>query len=156
MNKKILIMTIFFLLLDQTSKIIIDSTLKLYETVTVIKGLFYISRVNNTGAAFSILEGKTFLLVIVSLIAILVLIKYMNEFKKTRLGNISFSMLLSGIFGNLIDRVFLGSVRDFLKFNIFGYEFPIFNVADILIVIGVILLAICIFRGDDKNENISK
>lgn len=156
MNKKILIMTIIFLGLDQVSKIIIDSTLKMSETINVIPGFFYLTRVNNTGAAFSILEGKTVLLSLVSLGAIIVLIKYMNEFKKTILGNISFSLLLGGIFGNLIDRVFLGSVRDFLKFDIFGYEAPVFNIADSCIVIGVLLLIICVFRGDDKVENSSK
>lgn len=156
MNKKILIMTIIFLVIDQVSKILISTFLTINEVITVIPNFFYLTRVNNTGAAFSILEGKTILLIGVSIIAIIILLKYMNEFKKTRLGNISFSLLLGGIFGNLVDRLFLKEVRDFLKFDIFGYNFPVFNIADSLIVIGVILLAICVFRGDDKSENSSK
>lgn len=152
MNKKIMIITIFFLTLDQLSKIAIDNLLKMNEIIKVIPKFFYLTRVNNTGAAFSILEGRTIFLSIISLFAVLLLFKYMNEFKQTKLGNASFSLLLGGIFGNLIDRIFLGSVRDFLKFNIFGYEFPIFNIADTCIVIGVILLVICVFRGDDKIE----
>ena len=152
MNKKIMFMTIFFLTLDQISKIIIDGVLKVNEVIRVIPKFFYLTRVNNTGAAFSILEGRTIFLSIISVFAILLLFKYMNEFKQTKLGNVSFSLLLGGILGNLIDRVFLGSVRDFLKFDIFGYEFPVFNIADTCIVVGVLLLIVCVFRGDDKSE----
>ena len=152
MNKKIMFMTIFFLTLDQISKIVIDGVLKVNEVIRVIPKFFYLTRVNNPGAAFSILEGRTIFLSIISVFAILLLFKYMNEFKQTKLGNVSFSLLLGGILGNLIDRVFLGSVRDFLKFDIIGYEFPVFNIADTCIVVGVLLLIVCVFRGDDKSE----
>ena len=77
----------------------------------------------------------------------------MKDFKNTHLVNISFGLLFGGILGNFGDRLFLGYVRDFLKFNIFGYHAPVFNVADASIVIGVILLIICMIRGDEVNEN---
>lgn len=156
MNKKILIIGIVTLLIDQITKIIIDSTLKIDETITVIKSFFYITRVSNTGAAFSILEGKTILLSIVSIIAVILLLRYMKDFKNNKLVNLSFGLLLGGIIGNFGDRLFLGYVRDFLKFNIFGYNYPVFNIADATIVIGVILLIICMIRGDEISGNSSK
>ena len=65
----------------------------------------------------------------------------------------SFSFLYSGILGNLIDRVFRGYVIDFLDFNIFGYDYPVFNFADICIVFGIILMIIAIIKKEDLNEN---
>ena len=156
MNKKILIIGIVTLLIDQITKIIIDLALKIDETVSVIKNFFYITRVSNTGAAFSILEGKTILLSIVSVIAVILLLRYMKDFKNNKLVNLSFGLLLGGIIGNFGDRLFLGYVRDFLKFNIFGYNYPVFNIADATIVIGVILLIICMIRGDEISGNSSK
>ena len=156
MNKKILIISIVTLLIDQITKIIIDLALKIDETVSVIKHFFYITRVSNTGAAFSILEGKTILLSIVSIIAVILLLRYMKDFKNNKLVNLSFGLLLGGIIGNFGDRLFLGYVRDFLKFNIFGYNYPVFNIADATIVIGVILLIICMIRGDEISGNSSK
>lgn len=156
MNKKILIIGIVTLLIDQITKIIIDSTLKIDETITVIKNFFYITRVSNTGAAFSILEGESILLSIVSIIAVILLLRYMKDFKNNKLVNLSFGLLLGGIIGNFGDRLFLGYVRDFLKFNIFGYNYPVFNMADATIVIGVILLIICMIRGDEISGNSSK
>ena len=156
MNKKILIISIVTLLIDQITKIIIDLALKIDETITVIKSFFYITRVSNKGAAFSILEGKTILLSIVSIIAVILLLRYMKDFKNNKLVNLSFGLLLGGIIGNFGDRLFLGYVRDFLKFNIFGYNYPVFNIADATIVIGVILLIICMIRGDEISGNSSK
>ena len=156
MNKKILIISIIILILDQVSKIIIDSFLKIDELIMVIKNFFYITRVTNTGAAFSILENKTILLSIISVIAIILLFNFMKDFKSTKLVNLSFGFLLGGIMGNFLDRLFLGYVRDFLKFNIFGYNFPIFNIADAFLVIGVCLLIICMFIGDEVNGNNSR
>ena len=80
----------------------------------------------------------------------------MNSFKKNTRNNIAFSIMLAGIAGNLVDRVCLGYVRDFLDFNIFGYSYPVFNLADTFIVIGVILLIIAIIKGEDKNGSSSK
>ena len=65
-------------------------------------------------------------------------------------------MLLGGILGNLSDRILFGYVKDFISLYIFGYSFPVFNIADICIVVGVIILIISILRGEDKNGSSSK
>ena len=74
----------------------------------------------------------------------------MYSFKKNRRNNIAFGLILGGIFGNLIDRILKGYVIDFLDFKIFNYDYPVFNIADIAIVVGVILLGYAILRKEDK------
>ena len=59
-------------------------------------------------------------------------------------------MVIGGIVGNLVDRILYGAVIDYLSFDFFGYSFPIFNIADIGITIGFLILVIDIFRGDDN------
>jgi signal peptidase II len=84
------------------------------------------------------------------------IIKYYPNFKKNKRNNIAFSLLIGGILGNLIDRIIHGYVIDYFHFYLFGYDYPIFNIADIGIVIGVILIIISIWKGEDKNGNSSK
>ena len=90
------------------------------------------------------------------IIAIFLLIKFMFGFKNNLRNSIAFASLFGGIFSNLADRLFLGYVRDFLDFKIFGYDYPIFNVADIAIVVGVILLIIAVIKGEDKRDKSSQ
>ena len=77
----------------------------------------------------------------------------MYNFKNNFRNNMAFGLLMGGIIGNLIDRLFLGYVRDFLAFRIFNYNYPVFNLADTFIVVGVILLIIAIIKGEDKIGN---
>ena len=156
MTKKQLMLLIVAFASDQISKIFISSYLKLNESIIVIKNVFKITSNHNYGAAWGILTHNTSLLIILSIIAIFIILRYMNSFKKNIRNNIAFSIILAGIAGNLADRVCLGYVRDFLDFRIFGYDFPIFNLADTFIVIGVILLIIAILKGEDKNGSSSK
>ena len=81
------------------------------------------------------------------------ILKMRKDFDDKRYVNVAFGFLMGGILGNLVDRLFLGSVRDFLKFRILGYNYPVFNVADMAIVIGVILLVINIFRGESDGSS---
>ena len=95
-------------------------------------------------------------MIIASIVALIILARYMYNFQTNKRNNLAFGFLIGGIFGNLIDRIFLGYVRDFLSFQFGHYQYPIFNFADIAIVLGVFLLTIAILKGEDKNENRSK
>ena len=151
MRKIVLISSILFIL-DQITKLIVGFCIDLNTSVTVIKNFFYISNVHNYGAAFSVLYGNTIFLIIISLVALFLIYHFMIKDKNLKKFDIIiYSLLIGGIFGKLFDRVIYGYVVDFLDFNIFGYGFPVFNIADVCIVISVILLIIDSFRGG-KNE----
>ena len=129
-------------ILDRLSKLwVLDSLVG--NPITVVKDFFYLRHLENEGAAFSILQGKTLLLTvltsIVALVLVYVLVKNKDKFLRTTI-----SIILAGALGNLYDRIFRGSVVDFLEFHFGSYVFPTFNVADTLVVIGTILLAIYI------------
>ena len=153
MNKNTAILGVVLIIVDQLLKIFISSVIPLGESIEVIKNFFYLSYVNNYGGAWSILNNKVLFLIIITVIVLFLLVKYMMKFKKNIRNEIAFGLLYGGIFGNLIDRICYGYVKDFLDFKIFGYNFPVFNFADIAIFFGVILLAIAIIKGEDKNGN---
>lgn len=153
MSKKIYIISLIIFILDQISKSIISTYLKLNDSIEIIKDFFYIRYINNKGASWGILENNRFLLIFLSVIAIIIIIRYSYSFKKTKLNTYGFGLLLGGILGNLSDRIMFGYVKDFLDFIIFRYDFPVFNIADISIVVGVMLLIISIIKGEDKSGN---
>lgn len=155
MNKKILIYSSLILFVDQISKILIDLYVPLNKSEIIIKDFFNITYINNYGAAFGIFNNKVTLLVILTIITIFIIIRFINTFKINIRNVLAFSFLLGGIMGNLIDRLFLGYVRDFLDFYIFEYDFPVFNIGDTFIFLGVLLLIIAIIKGED-NANSSK
>ena len=144
MSKRIYIIGIIIFIIDQISKCLISTYLKLNQSITIIKDFFYIRYINNTGASWGILSNNKILLIILSIIAIIIIIRYMNIFKQTKLNMLGFGFLLGGIMGNLCDRMIFGYVKDFFDFIIFHYDFPVFNIADIFIVIGVTILIISI------------
>ena len=148
LNKKIQSIIFLSLILDQISKIVINTNLKENESIKVIGSFFKLTKVFNEGAAFSLFDGSKVFLIIVSIISILFLLYMMKDFKDSKLNNIAFGFIFGGILGNLIDRLFLGYVRDFLDFNIFGFHYPVFNLADSFIVIGVIILIIDLIKGE--------
>jgi len=93
--------------------------------------------VHNRGAAFGILKNQLFVFVIISLLAIALILYHLKDRKKSRLSSISLSLILGGAVGNLIDRLRFGFVIDFLDFRVW----PVFNIADSAITIGVVLLS---------------
>lgn len=151
MDKKICLLSIVVLVVDQFLKIFISSVLSLNESIKVINNFFYIRYVNNYGGAWSIFNYRVVFLVIITFLILFMLIKYMSKFKSNIRNTISFGLLFGGIIGNLIDRICFGYVKDFLAFKIFNYNFPVFNFADIAIVFGVILLGIAILKGEDRS-----
>ena len=152
MNKKTYIIAVLVLIIDQVSKSLVEIFLNLHENFTVIKNFFYITVAHNTGGAWSIFSNHSYLFIVASVIAILLLIKFMFGFKNNFRNNLAFGFLFGGIFSNLADRVFLGYVRDFLDFKLFGYDYPIFNIADVTIVVGVLLLVVAVIKGEDKRD----
>lgn len=153
MKKKIIIISFIFTLIDQISKILVINLMNLGEVITIIPSFFYLTHVQNDGAALNILSGNTILLIIISLAALFYVVKLVLDSKTTnKIQFITYTLLIGGIIGNILDRVIYGKVIDFLDFHIFGYHAPVFNLADSFIVIGIILLGISIIRGE-KHEN---
>ena len=153
MNKRIVIISIIVLLLDQITKLVVQMA---NTSVNIISNVLYFTFSKNTGASWSILEGKVTLLIVISIVMLVIVYSLMFSYPSNRYNDTSFGLLFGGILGNLIDRIFYGYVRDFIDINIFGYHFPIFNIADMSIVIGVILLVIATVKGDVKNGTFSR
>ena len=148
----IITFTVIFLVVDIISKILISNLMYVGQSFQVINNFFNITYVRNTGAAWSILSDKTWLLIVVSLMIMLFIIFYIYKNRpKTNLEKISYSMILGGSIGNFLDRIIYGYVIDFFDFYIFGYDYPIFNLADSFILVGVILLMIYTWRCRDGN-----
>ncbi len=147
---------------DQYTKFLVRSNFELHETLPVIKGFFNITFVFNRGAAFSFLAdvgspwvGRMF--IIVSLIAIAVIIAIYREIEdENRPLKYALVLVLGGAAGNLLDRFFLGQVTDFLDFYIGDHHWPVFNIADSCITIGVTIIALSWvghFFGRKDSEN---
>lgn len=142
-----IIFTIIFLIIDICTKLIINKYLVVNESILVIKHFLNITHVRNTGAAWSLFSNQTILLLIVSTIVIIGIILYIKKNKPTNIiEKIAYSMILGGAIGNFTDRIFYGYVTDFIDITLFGYNYPIFNLADTFIVIGVIILIIISWR----------
>ncbi len=154
--KKILVIAFICTLIDQVIKNVLISVLPFGSSISVIDGFFKITSLENTGAAFSILSSNTLLLILISIISLNLIYFFLIKDKKlSKFENILYGILIGGILGNLIDRVVHGYVIDYLDFNLFGYNFPVFNFADICIVISIILIVIFIFRSE-KHDVSSK
>ena len=152
--KKIGIISLVFIIIDFIVKIIINNNMNVYDSISIIPSFFSITYVRNTGAAFSIMENSRILFIIIGFIALILIYKYliMNKVLNKYLM-ISYSMLIGGIIGNMIDRIIYGYVIDYLSFNIFGYSFPIFNLADTFIVVSIIMLLLCEVGGSHARNN---
>lgn len=131
---------IILLFLDQLIKYLIVKNMYLGEEVTIIKNFLNITYVTNNGAAFNILSGNTFFLIILAIIVIIYIFKNIKKIEHQE--KIIYEILIAGILGNLIDRIFRGNVIDYIAFKIFGIEMAIFNLADTYIVCSCILLLI--------------
>jgi len=156
MKKKIICIGVVAVLLDIFTKAFINNSFNLMETKTIINNFFSITKVYNTGASWSILSGYRFVLVIIAILMLALLVYYQTKFILNKRNIMALGLLYGGIIGNLIDRIAYGYVIDFLDFNIFGYDFPVFNVADICIVLGIFLLIIAIYKKEDINEDSSR
>lgn len=139
------------LLLDQFSKYLITSNLLPGESIPVFPPVFYITYILNPGAAFGILAHQTSLFIFLSLLVIVALFAWQRYCCRERvLLRMASGLVVGGALGNLIDRVRLGRVIDFLDFQVW----PIFNLADSAIVIGALLLVIELWRSDKLEQRV--
>jgi len=152
-NRKILLFGIITLAIDQLTKVCATLFLELNKSIQVIPNFFYLTLCRNEGAAWGIFSNHSSIIVIGTIIAIILIYHFIYCFKKNTRNNIAFGLLCGGLAGNLIDRISSGYVTDFLDFYLFKYDYPVFNVADIAIVFGIILLIYAVFKGEDVNEN---
>lgn len=133
------------IVLDQGAKYWALNTLKPVGSVPLIKDVFHLTFAKNTGAAFSMLRGKQFFLVILTSLVIVALLIMMAKSVRTggnKFMTLSLAMIAGGAIGNLIDRIRLDYVVDYLDFTLIN--FPIFNAADVFIVVGTGLLALLV------------
>jgi signal peptidase II len=138
-------------LIDQITKIWVDKTMNLYESTPIVPGLLNLHYIRNTGAAFGFLSGSHagfripfFILVSCLAIGIILFLFYKLEESEIVMP-LALSLVLGGAIGNLIDRIRLGEVIDFILFHYKAFQYPAFNVADIGITVGVALLVLKIF-----------
>jgi len=137
--------------IDQAIKYAIRANMTLRETIPIIEGVFHLTYIQNTGAAFGILQGQTAFLIALPAILVVAILIYLH--KKTNGSHftlpLSLALICGGGIGNLIDRVRFGAVIDFIDFRIF----PIFNAADIFVCVGCGLLILHMIFFD-KPQNV--
>lgn len=146
MKKKHLLLVFIVVLFDQLSKIIVDSNMNLGQKIPLIPGFFNFTYVQNTGAAWSMLEGKQVFFYIISIVALVMMfLFYRNSETQDRWTRFGLTLMMAGTIGNFIDRLLFQHVRDFIDFVIFGYDFPVFNIADMALCIGVVIIIADVF-----------
>ena len=141
------------ILLDQVSKLLILHFLPLFSAMEIIPGFFNLVHVRNTGAAFSILAGvnsvwRQSLFVGLTIVVVgILLFAYGKLRPEDRWTRTAYALITGGALGNLVDRVRLGEVVDFLDCYVGAYHWPAFNLADSAISVGALMLVISVLRG---------
>ena len=132
------------IIVDQLTKFLVVKYMTLGQSISVIDNFLYITSHRNEGAAWGILQGKMIFFYVVTLVVIGLVILWIRklDIKKEKLLVIALLLILGGALGNFIDRVMYQHVVDFINTYIFGYDFPIFNIADSALCIGVFLMAV--------------
>lgn len=147
----VLVISAAIVVLDQIFKYLAINNLKSVENIAVIDNLLYFTYLENRGAAFGIFSNQRWLFIIATVLAIILLV-YLVFVKKfqSKIFNISVALIIGGGVGNLIDRIFLGYVVDYIQISFFP---PVCNFADYCITAGTIILIIWLFFCYDKNKN---
>lgn len=137
------VIALFVIAIDQISKWLIVKNMELGTSIPIIDNVLYITSHRNRGAAWGILENKMWFFYIITVVFVVFIVFYMKKYTKTdRLLGISLGLILGGAIGNFIDRVFRQEVVDFIHVYIFSYNYPVFNIADSALCIGVVLIII--------------
>jgi signal peptidase II len=142
------------LIFDQATKIYINRSMDLHSSIIVVENFFNITYLRNKGAAFGFLANTSYRLpffILVSLVAVIVIMVVFARLRPDqRFTACALALIFSGALGNLIDRVRLGEVIDFLDAHWYGHHWPAFNIADSAICVGVFLLAIDMFVEEKR------
>ena len=137
------------LIIDYALKSHIRASMYAGQSYAVVDGIFSITYVQNRGAAFSILEGEAVLLTIIPAVALLIAVIYMEKFRNQHWTFLlAMELIIAGGAGNLIDRISLGFVTDMFDFHFW----PVFNIADIAIVVGCGFLILFMFKFDEPEK----
>lgn len=147
-----IITSVFLTFVDLFTKQIIIDNVRFNSEIVVIKNFFSISHIRNSGAAWGIFSSETDILSIVTIICSLLIVYFIYASTVNKPMMFCLSAILAGACGNLIERLRLGYVTDFLAFDIFGYKFPNFNFADICITVGcfAMLFYVVFIQKKDK------
>jgi len=149
--KKISIISLIVVLIDQILKLF---ALNLSSAIKIIPKFLYLVLAKNKGGAWSIFDGQIVFLIIISIISLFLIYKYLIKNQNLKKLEIyCYGLLIGGIVGNLIDRIVRGYVIDYIGILIGSYKFPIFNLADIFIVVPIIILVIDSFWSDRSAKN---
>lgn len=152
------IIALIVIIFDQITKWFIVEKMNIYDSIVIIDNFFNITSHRNKGAAWGILQDQMIFFYIITLLVVIGIIYYMQKYgKQSSLLASGLSLLLGGAIGNFIDRLYRKEVVDFLDFQIINYNYPIFNIADSALVIGVGLLIIYTILDErkSKKENLS-
>jgi len=149
---KIISVVAVLIAFDQLTKYLIIQKLRLFESLPVIPGVLHFTRVQNRGAAFGMFKGSGAIFVAVALAAVACIIAGIKDQARQRWYPFALGLILAGTVGNLIDRLRLGYVIDFLDLRVW----PVFNVADSAITIGAVILAWQLLKSDGKSNGKSK
>ena len=145
------ILAVIVIIIDQWTKWLIVKQMELYEQIPIIDNFFSITSHRNKGAAWGILQGQMVFFYIITVIVIIGIIYMMQKYaQQNKLLAVALSLILGGAIGNFIDRLFRKEVVDFLDFIIFTYDFPIFNVADSALTVGVFFFLLATFLDERK------
>lgn len=144
-----LILSVIMVISDLATKYLVTSSMALNETLPLIDNIFHLTYVRNSGAAFSMLSGQRIILILLPLLIISVIIIYIIFKRPTNKSlMLSFTMIVSGGIGNLIDRIKYGYVIDFFDFRLIN--FPVFNVADIFVTLGATIFIILLLFSKEE------
>lgn len=147
------LIAIFVILLDQFTKWLIVNNMFLGESITIIDHVLYITSHRNRGSAWGILQGQMWLFYVITIVVIVGIMFYLHKAARGKmLLGVSLALMLGGAIGNFIDRVLRKEVVDFIHTYIFSYNFPVFNIADSALVIGVILLMIQMLLDERRSK----
>ena len=157
MKKKIYEIAACVLLMDQLAKYVIVAILSYGKEIFIFPKFLYLTHIKNTGGAWSIFNENPSILLLVGIASLGILFYYLykkNSFSKLEIAYLG--IMIGGILGNFIDRIFRNGVIDYIGFILGKYYFPIFNIADVAIVCGAFLLVIDNLRGDMYGNRSSK